>query len=169
MEANRTSKVITSAPIENWNTARSSIPSAHFLFQLRLQPRHDSPPLHERWPLEHRTVHLNVILGHAGDREALLEPLPNCPAIEREHLGQRSDCLGHRADDRAGHAWIDDLRDRAAAEGEHRRPAGHGLDHRQSERLGPVDREYERSRIAQELALGTLINLPNKFHTRSIE
>src|SRR5215469_3799619 len=78
----RARRVITSVP-RTGTLLGSSMPSAHFFFQLRLQSRHDGPPLHERWPLENRTVYLDVILGHASGREALLEPLPKCPAIER--------------------------------------------------------------------------------------
>src|SRR6516225_2048081 len=50
-------------------------PSVHALFQVWLQPRHDRRAFQEWRLLEQRTVPLNVILGHAGGGEALLEPL----------------------------------------------------------------------------------------------
>ena len=36
------------------------------------------------------------------------------------------------------------------AKGDHRRAAGHRLDHHQAERLGPVDGEQQRRGVAQE-------------------
>jgi hypothetical protein len=43
-----------------------------------------------------------------------------------------------------GRAFIDDFRDRTAPEGDHWRAAGHGLDHDQTERLGPIDGKKQR-------------------------
>ena len=40
----------------------------------------------------------------------------------------------------------------------HRRPAGHGLDHYQSERLRPLDREYQCRRVAQQVVLLLVIH-----------
>ena len=47
-------------------------------------------------------------------------------------------------DDAPGHAFVDHLGHRAAAPRDHRRAAGHRLDHHEAERLGPVDREQQR-------------------------
>ena len=115
--------------------------SVHSFFQLRLQPRHGGLALRQRRPLEQRTIHMNIVPGHARGGKPLLESLPHRAPIERERLGQHPDRLVHGADDQAGDAVVDDLGHGTATEGENRRAAGHGLDHRQSERLQPVDGE----------------------------
>src|SRR5690606_29969276 len=69
----------------------------------------------------------------------------------------------------AGYAVLDDLGNRAVPEGKHRRAAGHGLDHNEPERLGPVDREQQRARIAQEPALAALVDLADEFDAGLIQ
>src|SRR5262249_59023099 len=65
--------------------------SVHALFQLRLQPRHGGLALRQRRPLEQRTVHMNIVPGHARSGKALLESLPHRAPIERENLRQHPD------------------------------------------------------------------------------
>ena len=48
---------------------------------------------------------------------------------------------------------LDHLGDRAEAGRDHRRPAGHRLDHDEPERLLPLDREQRRPRVLQQLHL----------------
>ncbi len=98
-----------------------------------------------------------------------LETPPDRVAIERQDLGQHADRFLHRIDDQTGDAGVDDLGHRAATEGEHRRAASHGFDHRQPERFRPVDREQQRPGLAQELALGALVDLADEFHARLVE
>ena len=67
--------------------------------------------------------------------------------------------------DEAGHAVVDHLGHRAAVERDHRRAAGHRLDHHQAERLRPVDREQQRVGARQECRLlASLISPMNSTH-----
>ena len=98
----------------------------------------------------------------------LLETPTNRSSVERNHLRQREHGFVHRGDDTSGHI-LDDFRNRAVAEGEHRRSARHRFDHDQAERLGPVDREQESLRFAEEFALRTLVDLSHEFDARLVE
>ena len=118
---------------------------------------------------EQRMINLEIVFGHAGGGKSFLETSADRTTIERQHLRQHPDRLLHRVDDHAGDPFVDDLGHRAATKGEHRRAAGHRLDHRQSERLRPVDREQQRSRLAQKFALRTFVDLADILHARLIE
>ena len=74
--------------------------------------------------------------------------------------------LFQRVHEEAGLAVLDDLRRRAAAEGHHRRAAGHGLDHHQAERFGPVDGEQQGLGPAQEGGLLMVTDLADEFDQR---
>ena len=76
------------------------------------------------------------------------------------------DGLFQRLDQEAGLAVLDDFGRRAAAEGHDRRAAGHGLDHHQAEGLGPVDREQQRVRSAQERGLLMVADLADELDQR---
>ena len=52
-----------------------------------------------------------------------------------------------------GDAVVDELGRRAPVGGDDRRPARHGLDHHEPERLGPADREHHRARPPEQLDL----------------
>src|SRR4051812_9106658 len=52
------------------------------------------------------------------------------------------------------------------AECDHRRAAGHSLDHHKPERLGPVDREQQRACISKEIVLLVLADLSYKIYLR---
>src|SRR5215475_256107 len=87
-----------------------------------------------------RLVVAKVVLRHPPGRETLLEARAHLVAVELAEAADRLDRLGFSIDDEACDALVDHLRDGAAAEGDDRRAARHGLDHDQTERLGPVDR-----------------------------
>ena len=74
-----------------------------------------------------------------------------------------------RIDNGAGEAVLDDLDHRAATEGQHRRSAGHGLDHGKPERLRPVDRKQQRLRLAQKLRLLLVVDLADEFDAAGAE
>src|SRR6266542_6854779 len=83
-------------------------------------------------------IDLEILLGHATRGEALLEAGAYAGTRQlRELVPDGVDGGGLAVDDQAGHAMLDDFGHRAAAEGDHRRAAGHRLDHNQAERLGP--------------------------------
>ena len=87
-------------------------------------------------------------------------------------LAQPSDCrdrLLHAVDDEAGEPVLQHLRHRAAAEGDDRRAAGHGLDHGYAEGLGPVDREKKCHRVPERPLLGGVVDLAHELHQRVVE
>ena len=47
--------------------------------------------------------------------------------------------------------------------------AGHRLDHGESERLGPVDREEEGARLAEELDLAAIVDLADELDARFLQ
>ena len=64
---------------------------------------------------------------------------------------------------------LHDFRNRAFAEGQHRRAARHRLDHDETERLRPVDREQQGERLAEKFALGGLVDLADEFNAGAVE
>src|SRR5689334_1114461 len=54
-------------------------------------------------------------------------------------------------------------------EREHRRAAGHGLDHGQAERLRPIDGKEQGQRFPEKLGLGALIDLADILHAGLID
>ncbi len=80
----------------------------------------------------------------------------------------RRDRAGFVLDDEAGQPVVDDLGDRAAVIGDHRRAAGHRLDHHQAERLRPVDRHQQPDRAAQEFRLLGIADLADEVDQRIV-
>jgi hypothetical protein len=99
--------------------------------------------------------------GDPFDREALIEARANFGAIEFRYsrYSGRRDIM----DQKAGYAIVDDFRRRAGAERDDWSTAGHGLDHDESERLGPVDGENERRTLAEEPCLLPLVYLADEL------
>src|SRR5690606_14881876 len=114
-------------------------------------------------------VQAKVVAGHALRGEALLEDLAASRAVERAGPAHRGHRLVAALHDEAGDAFVDDLRHRAVAPGDHRRAAGHRLDHHQSEGLGPVDRKEQRARVAEELRFLLVADLAEVFDARLLE
>src|SRR2546425_10631585 len=75
------------------------------------------------------------------------------------------DGIGQEADLSVTH----DLGNGAARAGHHRRPARERLDHRQPERLGPVDREEQRQRISEQAPLLGVADLADGLDQRMTE
>src|ERR1700674_2167596 len=98
-----------------------------------------------------RRDHLDMIKALRGSRgEARLEALPNRGSAQGGKVVDRGDRADLVLDDKAGQPFLDDLRDRAAVIGDHRRAAGHRLDHHQAKRFRPVDRDQQSDRAAQK-------------------
>ena len=114
-------------------------------------------------------VDFQVVLRHALGRKALLEATAHLCPVEGQDAADPADGLLEAVHDVASCAVLHDLGNRAISEGKHRRTAGHGLDHREPERLRPIDWEQESPRIAQELTLLALINLADELDARLVE
>ena len=92
-----------------------------------------------------------------------------CARDVREAI-DRADGARLVLDDEARDAVLDDLRHGAAIVGDHRAAAGHRLDHHETERLRPVDRDEQRDRAAQERSLVLVADLADVFDiARAIE
>ncbi len=83
-----------------------------------------------------------------------------CRAIERVYPLDGGSGLFDRPDDETGHAMLDHFRDGGDIPRDHRRAAGHGLDHDETEGLGPVDGKDQRRGASEELALGGVADSP---------
>ena len=61
---------------------------------------------------------------------------------------------------------LENFGDRTVAPCDHRRTACQGFDHDQSERLRPIDRKQQRSRVAQQFILFAAADLTDKLDER---
>src|SRR5262249_12821941 len=73
------------------------------------------------------------------------------------------------ADDKACNAIINDFRDGTAAKSDGGSAASHGFDHRESERLRPVNREEIRESVSQKLSLFGFIDFAEELNSRRTE
>src|SRR5580700_7475794 len=86
---------------------------------------------------EHRAIDREIVIGHPGGRETLLEAPTHRTAVERDHVAQRPARLFEPRNDPARDVVIDNLGDRAATETEDGRAASHRLYHHEAEGLRP--------------------------------
>src|SRR5512145_3403667 len=110
----------------------------------------ESPP---RLGAAQRLVVAEILLGHPSGRKPLLEGGADSAPVETTYALDRRDGLVLAVHDESGDTIVDHFRDRAPPIGNHRRTTGHRLDHDQSERLGPVNREEERQSTPEEVTL----------------
>src|SRR5204863_8957843 len=96
------------------------------------------------------SIDVQVILGHSTRRKAFLENAANPSTVETGDRARGLCRLFLVGDDETGETLTDDFRNRASAKRDHRRPTSHGLDHCQTERLGPGDREQQGCGSAEE-------------------
>src|SRR3984885_16388141 len=96
-------------------------------------------------------------------REAVLEFCANAPPGEGVSAPQLNNGLILAVYDEAGQPVFQHLRHRTVLECNDRGAAGHRLDHHQSERLAPPDREKQRRRISQKFLLLILAGLTDKL------
>jgi hypothetical protein len=102
------------------------------------------------------------LLSHSSGREAFLKVLTDAVSVELADApdGPRSILL--IADDKAGYAIVNDLRDGAPAKGDYRRSAGHRLNHDEPKWLRPIDGEQQRRRPSQQVPFGLVVELADQ-------
>ena len=98
----------------------------------------------------------------SADRRTLQRLQPSGVGDPRGHLV----LVG---DEEARHAVFDDLGRRALGEGQHRRSAGHRLDHDHPERLRPADRHQERVRVGEQPLLACAADLADVGDLLAVE
>ena len=106
-----------------------------------------------------------ALLGQGRARRPARSRRPSAPArsaprrsaaLDRVELVRLLEGRGHLAvvvDDDPAPPVLDHLGHGAVAGRDHRRPAGHRLDHDEAERLLPLDREERRARVLEQLDL----------------
>src|SRR5438034_369615 len=97
--------------------------------------------------------------GHLGRAEASLKHLPATPTAELWYATHRADSLIKIINDKAGHAVVDNLRNRSAAIRDNRRAASHRFNHHEPERLRPVNGKQQRLGAAQQNVFVALSDL----------
>ena len=113
-----------------------------------------------------RSVDLDVAPRHCQRGVTLLEDAATAAAIDFSNRARRGDCAGLVVHDESCNAVFHDFADGPAAIGDDGRSAGKSFDHHQAERLRPVDREQQRSRIANEVVLLVLTDLAGEVDQR---
>ena len=98
-------------------------------------------------------VRCDVVRHHPLRREALHDLLPQHGRVERVGALEHVLGLAPVVDDDPRATVVDHLGHGAPAGRDHRRPAGHRLDHHEPERLLPRDREERRARVLEQLDL----------------
>ena len=114
-------------------------------------------------------IDLQIIAGHARHAETLVEDLAAAPAVKILHIVERGQRLINVVDDKAGDTVVYQFRNRAAAERNHRRAAGHGFNHYQTERFRPVDRKNQRIGVTQKILLTPVIDFTDTLDQRIVE
>src|SRR2546427_3051958 len=114
-------------------------------------------------------VHTLVGTDHRRDAETLLELAPARRPAERRDADRGGGHLLLRLAEEAGSTVAHDLRHRASGPRDHRGATGERLDQCEAERLRPVDREEERERLSQELALLAIVDLAQELDEGMIE
>src|SRR5205823_8240788 len=111
------------------------------------------------------SIDVQVIIGHSTRGKALLEDPADPRTVEPGDRGRSLCRLVLIIDDETGDTVLDYLRNRGSAERDHRGPASHRLDHRQTKRLGPGDREQQGCGVAEELGLLIVADLAEELDT----
>src|SRR5947209_16103087 len=107
---------------------------------------------------------MDVIARHVRNGKALLEAPPHLLAVERDERAYAAHGLIDITNDEPRYTIIDDFGHRPFVEGKHGRAARHRFDHREAKRLGPIDREKQPQRIAQECRFLALVDFANELH-----
>src|SRR6516162_5711163 len=94
--------------------------SVHFPFEHGLWPMQGGRLLRRQSAPEQGTIDCEIILGHAGSGEALLEPAADLAPVKHEGARQHAYRLVHGIDNGAGDARLNDFRNRSLPESENR-------------------------------------------------
>ena len=119
--------------------------------------------------MNQRLINVEVVFGHPVGREIQLEVFATGPTVDFADPIQRGHGFFHVMHNEACHTMQQDLGNRAARIRNHRSAACHRLDHHQSERFGPIDREQHRNRIPQKFGLLGLPNFSHEFDQRMVQ
>src|SRR5690349_4470111 len=98
-------------------------------------------------------VDIEIGTRHADGVVALLEHGSAIVAAELTEAPHCAHRLVQAVHDEPGDSVLDDLAHRAVAPGHDGGATGHGLNHHEAERLGPVDREKQGERLTKEPVL----------------
>src|SRR5262245_1050078 len=120
-----------------------------------------------RGSLQKPFIDAHVVFRHARGVKASFEHLPAATAIKTRQTSDRARRFLHILDDETG-AVFHNFRHGAVGPCDHRRAAGHRLDHHQAERLRPINREEQRIRPAQKFLLLLTADLADEFDQRGI-
>jgi hypothetical protein len=106
---------------------------------------------------------MEIILGHPSGRKPPLEGCADALSVEFADTLDGGNGFILVVDDKAGNAFIDNLRHRAAPEGDDWSSAGHSLDHYKPEGLRPINRKEECRRASEEVLLAGIIEFADKL------
>src|SRR5215510_4581336 len=123
--------------------------------------------LDSRGSLQKPFIDAHVVFRHARGVKASFEQHPAATAIKTRQTSDRARRFLHLVDDETG-AVFHNFRHGAVGPCDHRRAAGHRLDHHQAERLRPINREEQRIRPAQKFLLLLTADLADEFDQRGI-
>ena len=109
-------------------------------------------------------IHVEVALRHDSIGESRLEFLSTSAAAD---FPQAFDCIHHLGlslAQKSRCSIAENFGDRASTSRDDGSPAGQGLDHHQTERLGPIDREEQRRGSPEQLCFGSVADLAEKLN-----
>src|SRR6185436_8869895 len=115
---------------------------------------------------EQSLVDVEVALRHHSIAEARFEFFATSATSHLRYPRNGLHHLPFRLTEKPRHPMAEDLGYRASTPCDHRSPAGQGLDHHQTERLRPVDREQQCPGTAEQLRLGTVADLAEVLDVR---
>ena len=110
----------------------------------------------------------HIVLGHAPRGKTLFKGRPDRTPVKLMQPTDGCNCLLFIVNDESCQTVLNDFRHGSAPEGNDRCPAGHGFDHHQAERLGPVDGKKQSRRILQKTFFSGVIDLADEFGARGI-
>src|SRR5215475_7649054 len=114
-------------------------------------------------------IQRQISVGHAARSEPCLEALSNGAPGQCRKPANGGAGTGTVINQKAGDAFLNDLRSGAPHVGDHWAPAGHGLDHDQTERLRPSRHSQETYCTAEKFGFLAVTDLANVFNRRLLQ
>src|SRR4051812_9882745 len=114
-------------------------------------------------------VDLLIRRGHCCNAEVLFDVAAASFPVEALHRFDRNDELFSCVGQHTGYTIRYHFRSGALRSRDDGRAAGHGLDHDEAERLGPVDGKEERAGGAEQRLLFRVADLADVAHERMVE